>query len=534
MIPRGFMSTSARSCLAMVLATGVTSTSLGGESPRVATHWSLRNSTAESRHPLGAGTNLAGGYHFPEGNSAHSRWSSAATPPDCGLFQSVYPGGIAAFASLNWLERLESPRDSGGSGDRGPVVSLRSTTGYGLSPLRGGELCRYQWVATDGLSRASTDEAAPTEKLYDGQTLDAWRERIQSLDLQSPEAAAAVPGLIAIVEDEAAPWITRRQAALTLGRIGSPAARAVPLLERHAVAPAVEGDASSPLWAVKALALFGPVAAPATPTLARLANDAHTDHSVRLMSIEALCRIGIAHPLALPTVIALLQSYEPRVALDRERTGAELDLVVGCIECLELFRGSGVSSVPVLLRYSADRDERVRRAVAVTLGAIGPRASDAASRLAEIVVADHSLDVRDVAAVSLGRVGGTAWLTRILQHPISETRERAASGLGYAPSPDASTNDALTQARTDESPLVRIAAIEATQRLRPAPDLTAPAAAKEIAAQDRAVRLRAIRFLTKLGSKAAPAIPVLEQLRTHAEVQVRQSAEKLLNSLREP
>ena len=387
-------------------------------------------------------------------------------------------------------------------------------------------------VANGGLSSESVDDTPPPEKLYDGQTLDAWRERIKSLDLQSPEAALAVTGLLAIVEDEAAPWFSRRQSALTLGRIGAPAARAVPLLEKYAIIPASEGDASTPLWAVKALALFGPVAAPATPTLARLANDIHTDHAVQLMSIEALCRIGIAHPLTLSTVIALLQTHEPRVGAGRDRTGAELDLVVACIESLELFRASGATSVPVLLKFSEDRDERVRRALAVTLGAIGPRANDAASRLAEMVVADRSLDVRDVSAIALGRLGGTDWLTRILKHPALETRERAATGLGFAPSPDPATQEALTKARTDESPLVRIAAIEATQRLRPAPQLTAPAAAKEIAAPDRHVRLRAIRFLTKLGAKAAPAIPVLEQLRTHPESQVRQSAEKLLEGLR--
>ncbi len=386
-------------------------------------------------------------------------------------------------------------------------------------------------VTTGKLSHDSTDDAHQTEKLYGGETLDTWREVIKSLDLESPEAAVAVPGLIAIMQDETAPWFTRRQAALTLGRIGGPAARAVPILERYAVFPAIDGDDSTPLWAVKALALFGPVAAPTTPTLARLANDAHTDHTVRLMSIEALCRIGIAHPLALPTVIALLQSYEPRVALDRERTGAELDLVVGCIECLELFRGSGVGSVPVLLRFSEDREERVRRAVAVTLGAIGPRASDAAPRLAEMVVADRSLDVRDVAAASLGRVGGTDWLTRILDHPEPETRERAATGLGYAPIIDPATHATLVKALTDESPRVRIAAIESTQRLRPAPQVTAPAAAKEIAAPDRQVRRRAILLLTQLGPLAAPAIPVLEQLRNHPEPQVRLSAQKLLDAI---
>ena len=371
-----------------------------------------------------------------------------------------------------------------------------------------------------------------TEKLYEGRSLDDWREVIKSLDLQSPEAAAAVPGLMKIVEDEAAPGFTRRQAALTLGRIGAPAAKAVPLLERYATAPIGDGETSPPLWAVKSLALFGKVAAPATPALAGIVSAPSTAAAVRLMSIEALCRIGNAHPLALATVVNQLRLHEPCLGSGRVRSGEELDLVAACIESLELFRGDAESSVPVLLRYSEDREERVRRAVAVTLGAIGPRAIDAASRLAMMAVADRSLDVRDVAAVALGQIGGTEWLTRILNHPEAETRERAATGLGYAPSPDPATNAALAKARTDESPLVRIAAIEATQRLRPNPQLTAPAAAKEVAAPDRHVRLHAIRFLTKLGPQASPAIPELEQLRNHPEVQVRQSAEKLLEAIR--
>ena len=373
---------------------------------------------------------------------------------------------------------------------------------------------------------------SPTEKRFEGRSLDEWREVIKSLDFQSPDAAAAVPGLMAIVEDEAAPWFTRRQAALTLGRIGAPAAKAVPLMERYATSSMGDGETSTPLWAVKALALYGKVAAPATPTLARLLADSKTDLAVRMMSIEALCRIGTAHPLALATVVNELQSHQPRIESGPFRSGEELDRVAACIESLELFRGDAESSVPVLLRYSEDREDRIRRAVAVTLGAIGPRASDAASRLATMTIADRSHDVRDVAAVALGQIGGTEWLAKILRHPDEEIRERAATGLGYSPPRDPMASETLGLARMDASPRVRIAAIEATERLRSDPQLTAPAAAREITAMDRHVRLRAIRFLTKLGLKAAPAIPVLEQLDQHPEAQVRESAEKLLLSIK--
>lgn len=386
-------------------------------------------------------------------------------------------------------------------------------------------------VATGGLLSEHVADPPRPEKLYEGRSLDEWREVIKSLDLQSPDAAAAVPGLMQIVEDEAAPWFSRRQAALTLGRIGLPAAKAVPLLERYATAPIGDGETSPPLWAIKSLALFGKVAAPATPTLARIVSDPSAAAAVRLMSIEALCRIGNAHPLALATVVNQLQSYPPRIEPGQFRSGEELDRVAACIESLELFRGDAESGVPTLLRYSEDREDRIRRAVAVTLGAIGPRAIDAASRLATMIIADQSPDVRDVAAVALGQIRGTEWLTRILNHPEAETRERAATGLGYVPLNDSAADEALTLARGDTSPLVRIAAIEATQRRSSAPQITAPAAAKELTAPDRQVRLRAIRFLTKLGPKASPAIPELEQLRNHPDVQVRQSAQRLLEAI---
>ncbi len=51
----------------------------------------------------------------------------------------AYPEGIAALRALASASRLESLRDTGTCGEDEPVVSLRSTTGYGLRPLRGGE-----------------------------------------------------------------------------------------------------------------------------------------------------------------------------------------------------------------------------------------------------------------------------------------------------------------------------------------------------------------------------------------------------------
>jgi HEAT repeat protein len=333
---------------------------------------------------------------------------------------------------------------------------------------------------------------------YEGRTLDEWRDVMKSLAPRSPDAAAAVPGLLAIVEDSAAPWFTRRQAALTLGRIGPASASAVPNITRLAAEPIVNGDATTPLWAARALALWGPVAAPATPVLIGLASNPRTDSDLRLVAIEALARIGIAHPHSLPAIVAILSQHPPRRDLATLRTPQELDLVSACVECLDLYGGEAVAAVPVLLRYADDRDDRVRRATAVTLGRIGPRADQAASRLAELVLADPSEDVRDVAAIALGQVAGINLLARLLAHPQVSTRVRAAHGLGFAP-PDVATRAALDTARADGDGRVRIVAVESTHKLFNQPQLTAPAAARELTALDRDTRLRAVRFLLKLG-----------------------------------
>lgn len=398
----------------------------------------------------------------------------------------------------------------------------------------------FTWLWTNSVVFSSVShgaESGPADTLssqsvVSGRTLDEWRETIKSLDPKSPEAAKEVDGLIAVMSDERVPWFTRRQAALTLGRIGAPAAEAIPrLVEYTATRSSGDHEASTALWAIKALALFGRTGAAATPALARIVIDPTQDLAMRMMSIEALCRIGTANPLALSTVVEFLRSHEPRLDPQGMRPAAELELVVASIECLELFQGDGETAVPILLRYSEDREDRVRRAVAVTLGAIGPRVADATTRLAQMTVADHSYDVRDVSAVALGKVGGVELLARILKHPDAAMRERAATALGYSPRRDSLTQEALASARRDESPLVRMAAIEATERWQSDPQLTAPAAARVLASADRHARVRAARFLYKLGPKASPALPVLEQLRTSTDGQVRQAAEKLVESI---
>jgi len=284
---------------------------------------------------------------------------------------------------------------------------------------------------------------------------------------------------------------------------------------------------------MKAFALFGPQAASATPTIAKIALSSKTPAHLRLLAIEALCRIGTAHPQALSTLVAMLQQDQPLIVAERMRTGEELDRVVAEIQCLELFRAEGAIAVPILLRFSEDREERVRRAVCVTIGAIGPRGQEAAGRLAEMVLADRSLDIRDVAAVALGQIGGTDWLVKLLQSPDSATRERAVIGLGHSPLADSSVLVGVRQGIQDRDALVRIAAIESLYRLTRNSAETAPLAVQELTAPDRTARLRAVRFLTQLGPRLRDARRELEALQSHADAQIRRTSSKLLDQIHE-
>src|SRR5262245_3678591 len=160
-------------------------------------------------------------------------------------------------------------------------------------------------------SPPSSLASGPLARRYGGLTLDEWRERIKDLDPRDPAAGQAVPGLLEIVEDVGAPWFSRRQAALTLARIGARATRAVPALVRLTGERTGDPEQSAQLWAIKALALFGPLAAETTPTLIDVVADGTQPHVARLSALEALGRIGPAHADAVPAIVRTLAEPAP-------------------------------------------------------------------------------------------------------------------------------------------------------------------------------------------------------------------------------
>ena len=111
-------------------------------------------------------------------------------------------------------------------------------------------------------------------------------------------------------------------------------------------------------------------------------------------------------------------------------------------------------AVPALVKALEDRNGLVRQQVILALGEIGDeRAVDPLAAL----VAGPDLRTRQLAARSLGRIGGRAEpvLRAALTAKQSATRAAAALGLTELKTKTDATRAALAKAMTDSSPLVR-------------------------------------------------------------------------------
>lgn len=377
---------------------------------------------------------------------------------------------------------------------------------------------------------AAEDRQPPVETArYGGRTLAEWRERVKQLDFSHPDIGEEVPGLLAIVEDQRAPWYSRRQAALTLGRIGAPAAEAVPvmigLIDEHAS----DVEQSAQLWAIKSLALFGPVAAEAAPALAQLLVDESQPALPRLAAIEALGRIGPARPEVLPAILNALQAG---LTDDATADADRLERAIAAAEMLELFGGNASAAVPSLIRATASRSVLLRRAAANTLGLIGPAADPAVPALVDLVLFDESEEVRDLAARALGRIGPAAEpsLVQLLRDRDAEVRVRAARAMRELPSFSPETAAALAEASGDAEADVRIMALESVWTVTADAAAVAQGALTELTHADRDTRMRAVRLLESMGTALDRVLPALQSLAEDRRPYVAQAARRVLRT----
>ncbi len=416
------------------------------------------------------------------------------------------------------------------SSQRGQFAILLATMALFATTLS------FAWIESGDRSMLSTlaPETLASERRIAGRTLAEWGTIMQTRDHFDPARGDDVPGLMALVDDVSLPWYVRRNAALTLGRWGEPAAVAIPLLvrlleERQPSTTQDDPEAITPLWALKGLALFGAVAAPAAPAVRAVALDSSASESVRLAAIDGLSRIGPAAPTVIPTLLEILSHAQHDVAMQHTLRRA-------AIEALGMQRAAAASATPALTQILDDTDPVLRREAAAALGMIGPAAGQSESGLWERFLSDEDPTVEDAAGKSLVQLGPQTLPTflRVLDEGDTRLRARALSHLaGFGPAGRSALPTLLTL-QADPDPTVRMAVAEALWGISRQPLPAATLAVELLGAEDRDVRRRAYRLLQSLGPQVVVIQRQLESLANHPERTIRSAGERLMEQIVPP
>lgn len=377
--------------------------------------------------------------------------------------------------------------------------------------------------------------------LYEGRTIDHWHELIKDLDPADSHAGTYVPGLIKILQDEAVGWQSRRQAALTLGRIGRPAQAAVPILIRQLQTD----DLTMKLWSAKAMSYFGPTAAVATPELVEHLHANDSPLMLKLAAIEALSLIGPAHPETMPALLRVVAEPTQKSSLSVVSVSeSEQDILAAAVcTSLTVYQAAAGPAIPTLIHQLQHENELVRLATTQSLGQLGPVAEPAGRALASVLLFGESEAVRDEAARSLARLGPNAvsMLESFLKDEDVGVRWRAVAAFRDVNQLPVDTVEAIRAALGDQE-IVAIEAVETLlthQALTSRSDQRTLASTQAISAAihkaiellshpDRQVAIRAMRLLIQTNDITPGDVRQIESLRDSGDSRGAAMAEKVL------
>ena len=237
-------------------------------------------------------------------------------------------------------------------------------------------------------------------------------------------ASSAVPMLIKALSDEEIQ--VRRNAAIALGQIGDPVEEIIPIFIEtwrkdnfyindesfHKVIASAFAEIGQPAvesliqalrgedWVIRrhatiALELIGEEASSAVPALIEALSD--QDIYVRVNAAFALAQIGSP---AKKIVQVLIQTWrKPNFVVLGHHIQRPFHAVVA-----EALAEMGPPAIPGLMKALSDKDGKVRRYAAITLGLIGESASAAVPALVK-ALSDEEATVRGSAVKALGQMG---------------------------------------------------------------------------------------------------------------------------------
>jgi HEAT repeat protein len=328
---------------------------------------------------------------------------------------------------------------------------------------------------------------------------------------------------------------------MLLGRIGEPAAGAVPVLLRLR-----SGD--DRYWALKSLGLFGEVAADAVDQLAPELHDSSREPSDRILVADVLGQIGTG-----PAIEALgreLLRSSRTFSQDSSTDVAESRLLTKTmLDAISLAGPKAVGALPAIVRSLENPESEIRRKACQAIGQLGPQAEPAIDSIFERLVLDDSPEVQDAAAQALGQLGRSSvpLLLRVVRDAPPNLQWRAARTFGRFGSTWTGTRidprrelgedravivQELVALFQSEDSRVRIESLESVWRIDRQAGPVADALIKELGSVERQVRMAAIRVLVEIEELPDEARVSLNKLSVESSLEGRSAREVLRKRLR--
>ena len=346
-----------------------------------------------------------------------------------------------------------------------------------------------------------------------------------------PRAVGAVPELIDALKD---PNVRMRGlAALALAEIGDGARASLPALSSALTA---NKDPNIRVLIAQALWMVGKDSDQALPALLDVIHDGKLLTDIRVVGVNVLAIMGPAAKAALPSLLRLQEdpeetlrtavaaaieaigpvTVEDRAALIKALDSTSLTHRKAAAETLTALREEGKDAVPALKRALADKDLGLRLAAAAALGAIGPEAKAAIPDLVEALT-QPIVELRGAALDALRGIGPAAKdeLLKVLAH-VTDKDPRIRTSAIYAAvnlsERDPEVIKALEVLLKDEDAGLRVLVAEIHLQLRKKPDVVLPVLTKALNDSKPEVKTLASNVLGEIGPAAHNAIPRLTEL----------------------
>jgi HEAT repeat protein len=346
------------------------------------------------------------------------------------------------------------------------------------------------------------------------------RAATQALTLMGGNARAAIPDLIALLQDQD----VCQDAMRALAQLGRAAAPALPVLLR------LSQDPTAPCSGISALGAISPNDDASVTVL--LAAARSPDPEIHYAAEQALTSMTLNTGRISPLVVAALEDLTASVR-------------VTALEALMTFWYSTPESatkltlarqiLPRLIDLLRDPEQMVRSRSAALLGRIGVEARVAVPSLVE-ALKDPDPVVRRVTAEALGALSVNSnsvisALTVLLDDPASEVRSVVSRSLQQLQAEPTRVSASLVAQLQDRTSGLQGAALETLQRMGPAAESAVPLLIPLLTNDDPTVRRAAVDALAGIGAPAETAVPALTAIRNDSDLATRISVAFALNTL---